>query len=194
VTEWKLFEGDVAPFTDDEFYRDREAAHHMEQEGHRDRLLKAIEYAQYARENLDVWHWSDLGCGDGGLVQQAGRDGLVIWGYDMQPDNVRYAQNVREVDVRLTNFEKDDTIEYGDGSIITEVLEHVSDPHGLVKNLPSKVIIASSPFGETGDAHYEFHNWAWDQEGYAALIEQGGYEIIRHELVWLNQIILGVRR
>lgn len=192
--EWKLFDGDVAPFTDDEFYRDREAAHHMEQEGHNERLVRAIQYAVFARDEFDCKTFSDLGCGDGGLIQKAKWSGLDIWGYDMQPENAKYAQEVRKVDVRLTNFEKDSDIKYGDCTVITEVLEHVSDPHGLVRNLPSKVIVASSPFGETGNAHYEFHNWAWDQEGYAALIEQGGYEIIRHELVWLNQIILGIRR
>jgi len=194
VTEWKLFEGDVAPFTDDEFYRDREAAHHMEQEGHRDRLLKALEYAQYAKQELNCKRFSDLGCGDGGLVEEGHARGLHVWGYDMQPLNVKYAQESRGVDVRLTNFEKDDTIEYGDCSILTEVLEHVSDPHGLVKNLPSRVIIASSPVWETDENHYEFHNYAWDKEGYANLIEQGEYKIIKHEEVWLSQIILGVRQ
>lgn len=194
MTEWKLFEGDVAPFTDDEFYRDREAAHHMEQEGHRERLLKALEYAQYAQQELDCKRFSDLGCGDGGLVEEGHTRGLHIWGYDMQPQNVIYAQESRGVDVRLTDFEKDSEIYYGDCSIVTEVLEHVSDPHGLVRDLPSRVIIASSPVWETGDNHYEFHNWAFDKEGYASLIEQGGYEVIKHEEVWLSQIILGVRR
>jgi trans-aconitate methyltransferase len=194
MTEWKLFDGAVAPFTDDEFYRDREAAHHMEQEGHRDRLLKAVDYALQAKEMFGCKRFSDLGCGDGGLVEEGSRRGLHIWGYDMQPDNVRHALKVRKVDVRLTNFEKDSEIFYGDCSILTEVLEHVSDPHGLVFNLPSDVIIASSPAWETDGSHYEFHNWAWDKEGYAALIEQGGYEIVRHEEVWLSQIILGVRR
>lgn len=194
MTEWKLFEGDVAPFTDDEFYRDREAAHHMEEEGHHDRLIKALQYAIYSQNHFDCQTFSDLGCGDGGWVQHAGWAGLKAWGYDMQPQNVAWAKDYRQVDVRLTNFEKDATIEYGDCSIVTEVLEHVSDPHGLVKSLPSKVIIASSPVWETDESHYEFHNWAWDKEGYASLIEQGGYEIILHEEVWLSQIILGARR
>jgi hypothetical protein len=194
LSEWKLFEGDVAPFTDDEFYRDREAAHHMEQEGHRDRLLKAIEYAHIVKDEFGYNRFSDLGCGDGGLVEEATAQGLHIWGYDMQPENVKYAVEHRKVDVRLTNFEKDSEIFYGDCSIVTEVLEHVSDPHGLVRNLPSDVIIASSPAWETDKNHYEFHNWAWDRKGYAELIEQGGYEIIKHEEVWLSQIILGVRR
>lgn len=193
MTEWKLFEGDVAPFTDDDFYRDREAAHHMEQDGHRERLIKAFMYALYAKNNLDCGTFSDLGCGDGGWVEVATQNHLTAWGYDMQPQNVEYATNVRHVDVRLTNFEQDATIEYGDCSILTEVLEHVSDPHGLVKNLPSRVIVASSPAWETPDNHYEFHNWAFDEDGYRALIEQGGYRIFKHETVWQSQIILGVR-
>lgn len=193
MAEWRLFEGDIAPFTDDDFYRDREAAHHMEQEGHQERLIRALDYAQIAKEELGCLTFSDLGCGDGGLLQVGRQRGLLLWGYDMQPQNIEYAQKVRGVEARLTNFEKDGDIIYGDCSILSEVLEHVSDPHGLVRNLPSRVIVASSPFSETKDNHYEFHNWAWDDEGYAELITQGGYEIYKHEHVWLSQIILGVR-
>lgn len=193
MAEWKLFEGDVAPYTDAEFYRDREAAHHMEEEGHKSRLIRALDYIRYARNTLDCLTFSDLGCGDGGLVEAAARDGIQIWGYDMQPKNIEYAHSHRIADVHWTNFETDESIVYGDASILSEVLEHVSDPHGIVRNLPSKVIIASSPFGETDEDHYEFHNWAWDMQGYADLVTQGGYEIIKHEQVWLSQLVLGVR-
>lgn len=192
MAEWKLFEGDVAPFTDEEFYADRIAAHHLEEGGHRERLIKALMFALIARDEYGCQTFSDLGCGDGGWLSLAGAHGLNAWGYDMQPSNIAHAQSVRGVKAYLTNFEAG-TVEYGDCSVLTEVLEHVSDPHGIVRDLPSRVIIASSPFHETGEAHYEFHNWAWDEEGYAALIKQGGYEIVRHENVWLNQVILGVR-
>lgn len=193
MAEWKLFEGDVAPFTDEAFYAERIAAHHLEEYGHADRLRKAVEYALQARDEFGCRTFSDLGCGDGGWLQLARQNGLTAWGYDMQPSNIVYAQNIRVVDAQLTNFEAG-TVEYGDCSVLTEVLEHVSDPHGIVQNLPSNVIIASSPYHETGEAHYEFHNWAWDEEGYANLIRSGGYDIIKHENVWLNQVILGVRR
>lgn len=192
MAEWKLFDGNIAPFTDDEFYADRIAAHHLEEEGHRDRLLKALDYAHVAAGLFGCTSFTDLGCGDGGLLQLLKQAGLTAWGYDMQPSNIEYAQTVRGVSAKLTNFE-DGQVLYGDCSILTEVLEHVSDPHGIVSDLPSDVIIASSPYGETGEAHYEFHNWAWDEEGYRALIEQGGYKVIMQERVWLNQIILGAR-
>lgn len=194
MTEWKLFDGDVAPYTDDEFYRDRAAAHHMEEAGHKERLNHVLEFAIHAKDKLACTTFSDLGCGDGGLVEAAARKGLQIWGYDMQPKNIEYAESHRIADVRLTNFEKDDTVVYGDCSILSEVLEHVSDPHGLVRNLPSRIVIASSPYGETDEIHYEFHNWAWDDAGYAELIRQGGYEVYKHDHAWLSQVILGIRR
>lgn len=192
MAEYKLFEGDVAPFTDDEFYRDREAAHHLEEGGHRERILLALDFAHIAARDFGCKTFSDLGCGDGGWVQVATTDGLTAWGYDMQPSNIEYGRNVRKVDVRLTNFEEG-TIRYGDCTVMTEVLEHVSDPHGILRELPSRVLIASSPFHETADAHYEYHNWAWDEDGYAAMVEAAGFKVIKHENVWLNQVILAVR-
>jgi len=194
MAEWKFFDGDIAPFTDDEFYREREAAHHMEQIGHRDRLIAVLAFAMHAKKHLNCLTFSDQGAGDGGLIQEARFQGLDIWGYDMQPSNVDYARSVRKVPVELVNFETDGGIVFGDASILSEVLEHVSDPHGLVRNLPSNVIIASSPYLENPDNRYEFHNWAWDMDGYAELIKQGGYEIVRHETAWFSQVILGVRR
>lgn len=194
MAEYKLFEGDVAPFTDDDFYRDREAAHHLEQGGHTERLILALDFALYAKDRYGCDTFSDLGCGDGGWVQIATEAGLTAWGYDMQPSNVKYAREVRKVPVSLTNFENDANIIYGECVVLTEVLEHVSNPHGLLDSIPSPVLIASSPFHETADAHYEFHNWAWDEEGYAEMIRGAGYQIVRHENVWLNQVVLGVRK
>lgn len=198
MAEYKLFDGEIAPFTDSEFYRDREAAHHLEQGGHTERLVKAAEYVKYAYDQLSqdyVPTVSDFGCGDGGLLQYL-RDtyGIVGWGYDMQPSNVVHAQNTRGVDVRLTDF-SDGSVEYGDIVIMTEVLEHLSDPHGALATIPDTTayLIASSPFHETADAHYEFHNWAWDDDGYDAMIEKAGFNIITREHVWLNQVVLGVR-
>jgi hypothetical protein len=77
---------------------------------------------------------------------------------------------------------------------MTEVLEHLIDPHGTLLALPSEFVVVSSPYGETGDAHYEFHLWAWDEEGYAKMVEDAGYEILHHERVWLNQIILARKK
>jgi hypothetical protein len=192
--EWKLFEGDHSEFASAEWYVDRIAAHHLEEEGHRDRLLTANLFVQSAILLNARPTVSDLGCGDGGLLSLFKDDpGIKAWGYDMCPDNIDYAVNVRGVDARLTDFNDDASIEYGDISVMTEVLEHLEDPHSVVRNLPSKFIVASSPAWETDEYHYEFHLWAWDVDGYRELLEQGGYTVVHTEIIMGAQVVLAVR-
>jgi SAM-dependent methyltransferase len=190
--EWKLFDGEASEFASSEWYKGREAAHHLEQVGHRQRLLVAAEFVKDCIK-LDAKTAVDLGCGDGGLLQLLKEYGIKSWGYDLMQTNVDHAVNVRGVDARYTDFNSDD-IEYGDVAILTETLEHMIDPHKVVRELPSKFIIASSPYNETADNHYEFHLWAWDKEGYDNLITQGGYSIVNKLYVdgW-SQVVLGVR-
>ena len=189
--EWKFFDTE-SEFTTAEWYKDREAAHHLEEGGHNGRLLVAREFVNQAI-TLGAKSVVDLGCGDGGLLQLIKDVEIKSWGYDLQPKNVEHAVNVRGVDARYTNFNSDE-IEYGDIAIMTEVLEHMLDPHKVVRELPSKFLIASSPYTETDIYHYEFHIWAWDSEGYDALITQGGYKIVQKLFVdgW-SQVVLAVR-
>ena len=189
--EWKFFDTE-SEFTTAEWYKDREAAHHLEEGGHNGRLLVACEFVKQAI-TLGAKSVVDLGCGDGGLLQLIKDVEIKSWGYDLQPKNVEHAVNVRGVDARYTNFNSDE-IEYGDIAIMTEVLEHMLDPHKVVRELPSKFLIASSPYTETDIYHYEFHIWEWDSEGYDALITQGGYKIINKILVdgW-SQVVLAVK-
>ena len=191
--EWKLFEGDACEFATKEWYEGRDPAHHLEEGNHTDRLLKARDYvldaiARGAKTAVD------LGCGDGGLLQLLKEAGVDSWGYDLMPSNIEYAVNVRGVDARYTDFNNDSTIEYADIAIMTETLEHMEDPHSVVRNLPSKYLVASSPYNETDLSHYEYHLWAWDAKGYRNLLEDNGYVVINQDLVsgW-SQVLLGVR-
>lgn len=190
--EWKLFDSDSSEFTTAKWYEDREAAHHLEQLGHSSRLHTSAHYVEKAVD-LGAQSAVDLGCGDGGLLYLIKDLGIPSWGYDLMPTNVEYGKNVRGVDVRYTDFNSDD-VEYGDIAIMTETLEHMIDPHKVVRDLPSQYLIASSPYNENDVNHYEFHLWAWDNEGYDALITQGGYKILRKQLVdsW-SQVVLAVR-
>jgi hypothetical protein len=135
----------------------------------------------------------DLGCGDGGLLQLLKESNVPSWGYDLMPNNIEHAVNVRGVDARFTNFISDD-IEYADVAVMTETLEHMEDPHQVVRDLPSKYLIASSPYNESDQSHYEFHLWAWDSDGYDELIRQGGYTILEKGFVsgW-SQVVLAAR-
>lgn len=189
--EWKFFDGD-SEFTTAKWYEDRCAAHHLDEQDHRERLIIASELVKQA-VTLGARSAVDLGCGDGGLLSLIKDIGVPTWGYDLMPSNVEYAVKTRGVDARYTDFNSDD-IEYGDVAIMTEVLEHMTDPHKVVRELPSKFLVASSPYNETDKNHYEFHLWAWDKEGYDNLITQGGYTIVNklYSAGW-SQIVLGVR-
>lgn len=190
--EWKLFNEANPEFARAEWYEDIESAHHLEEEHHRGRLLAALDFIKVAMD-MGGQTVVDLGCGDGGLLELLKNNNIRSWGYDLMPKNIDYAVNTRKVDARFTDF-KNDEIEYGDIAVMTEVLEHLEDPHGTVKNLPSKFLVASSPYNETDRHHYEFHLWAWDNQGYKNLMLQGGYQIIDIKNIsgW-SQIILASR-
>jgi len=190
--EWKLFNGTNPEFAKADWYQNIESAHHLEEDHHRDRLLAAFDMVNVAIK-MGGRTVVDLGCGDGGLLQLLKENNIKSWGYDLMPKNIDYSVNVRGVDARYTDF-KNDEIEYADIAVMTEVLEHLEDPHGTVKNIPSKFLIASSPYNETDQHHYEFHLWAWDNQGYKDLIVQGGYEVIDLKNIsgW-SQIVLSKR-
>jgi len=192
--EWKLFGGETSEYASKDWYESREVANHLDQQEHRERLLKAF---YFVREAIEMGAKSvvDLGCGDGGLLSLLKDEPIEAWGYDLMPVNVEYAKNVRGVDARYTDFNNDSSIEYADVAVMTETLEHMEDPHLVVRELPSKFLVASSPYNENDVSHYEFHLWAWDNDGYRKLLDQGGYTVIRQENVsgW-SQVLLGVRQ
>lgn len=211
MAEYKLFDGSVPHVSTAAFHQHRERAPHLEQPVHRPRLDKALEfiaaaYVQLANEGQRQINLSDLGCGDGGLLQLAHetiavRDSMNVvfsaWGYDFQPSN---EAGWRERGVRAEQadvFGSDrDIIDLGDITVTTEVLEHLADPHAAVRwiGTHSCYLVASSPWNESPASHDECHAWAWDQTGYRALIEQGGYRVLRHETVGQFQIVLAEQK
>lgn len=198
--EWKLFEGDVPFVSTAEFHADRERARHLEQPDHRPRLLHAAGFVlaaarMSAARSGETATVSDLGCGDGGLLSLI-QDQTKAWGYDFAPANaagwVERGVSAEALDV----FGADrDAVKFGDIAVVTEVLEHLADPHGVVRWIGenSRFVVASSPWGERPGFHDECHAWAFDQRGYRDLIELGGFRVLRHDLVGAFQVILGMR-
>lgn len=190
MAEWKLFSGAAPVYTTAEWYEGRERAPHLEEANHRDRLLRT---AEIVKELLEDHCDSvvDIGCGDGGLLSLLGD--THAWGYDLSPAAVQAAREVRGVDARLLDL-INQPVQWADITVITEVLEHLEDPHSFVRRIAenSKVVVASSPVYETGEYHYEFHTWAWDWDGYHNLIARAGFTVIGHEVVRDAQIIWGV--
>lgn len=210
MTEYRFFpEGTVPHVSTPEFHQHRERAPHLEQEVHQPRLRMAERLAWEAFSTLATAHpdrritLSDLGCGDGGLLSLLKRrqlDQLDAWGYDFQPSNAAgWAERgveAYETDVFGAYLAYKDLLNVGEISVTTEVLEHLADPQGAVRwiGTRSRYLVASSPWNETPESHDECHAWGWDQDGYRALIEQGGFKVLRHETVGQFQVILGERR
>jgi 2-polyprenyl-3-methyl-5-hydroxy-6-metoxy-1,4-benzoquinol methylase len=166
-----------------EWYLGRERAPHLEQDGHRERLHATERHVTSAVTDLGGTSVVDLGCGDGGLLSLLqGR--VRCWGYDLSPAAVQAAREVRGVDARLGDAVTGD-IGWADVAVATEMLEHLVDPHGFAAKIRehARVLVASSPGLETDRSHYEFHTWAWDMDGYRAMIEAAGWSVAKHEWV-----------
>lgn len=190
--EARLFDpADPPEYTTPEWYSTRERAPHLEQGPHIWRLMTAREFIIQAVLDYKITTVSDLGAGDGGLLSTLTSVPIRGWGYDLQPSNIKGA-NERVATVYLKNVLTDD-ITYGDLSVTTEMLEHLIDPHGFVRQIKSRLLVASSPVNETVESHYGHHTFCWDRAGYAALLEQGGYEIVEHVDNSAFQVIFGQR-
>lgn len=207
MAEYRFFpEGTVPHVSTAAFHADRERAPHLEQPVHRGRLEKAAEFVAQAASALHAArpdpaycpYVADLGCGDGGLLQLLKAvPGITTMGYDFQPSNEAGWRERSVPAYRMDVFGADrDKVVLGDIAVTTEVLEHLADPHEVVRWIGQRAryLVASSPWNETPESHDECHAWGFDQDGYRALIEQGGFTVLRHETVGQFQIILGERR
>lgn len=209
--EAKLFEGDVAHVSTFAFHEHRERAPHLEQPGHRGRLDRAAQLVSATAPKVRALfggEWvkgadvfvTDLGCGDGGLLQLLQRvDGVAAWGYDFAPANAA-GWVERGVDGRAADAFGADrpSIQLGDVVVMTEVLEHLTDPHGALQWLADhhdspEFLVCSSPWTETYESHDACHSWAWDREGYDALLRGNGWIPEVHDLVGMFQVVLARR-
>ncbi len=199
MAEYQFFSPEEIPeWTTPEWYSDRDAAPHLEQVWHGDRIRKTAEIIEWVIAD-GVSSVCDLGAGDGGLLSILSLPNHLKWGYDLQPSNVAAAE-ARGVDVSLGDVVKDPRLVLECGAdllIATEFLEHLVDPHAFVNTCFASGagwIVASSPYDETPEKHYEFHTWAWDFEGYTELLENAGWVVVLVEAVpRVSQIILARR-
>lgn len=188
--EWRLFEPGATPeCTTADWYAGRDNAAHLEDAHHRPRLLKSSMAVAQAAHSYGLSTVVDLGSGDGGLLSLLGPR-LRGWGYDLAPAAVEAAKH-RGVDVRLADVLAD-PIEWAQIAVATEMLEHLVDPHAFVATIRANcaAVVASSPHLERPGNHYEFHTWAWDFAGYAAMFRSAGWRVVRHEAVGPFQVLM----
>jgi hypothetical protein len=175
VTEWKLFTEETPRASTVEFFAAHPWVPPEHQLGHAQRTEMVAQLVFSVVDKYRPASVSDLGCGDGSLLARISGIGSRIWGYDAGIENVRVAQ-AKGLDVRRADL-LGAGIEYGELITCSEVIEHMARPHEFVASLPGHLLILSSPSAETGDWHYYDHTWAWDLEGYAALVEGAGWRV-----------------
>lgn len=200
MTAWKLFGNDVAYVSTKTFHAHRPRARHLEQPLHQGRLERAASFVGIAAREYFAKHdqgaaVADLGCGDGGLLSliQHAEHVREAWGYDFAPANaagwVERGVSASALDVF---GQERDAVRLGDITVVTEVLEHLTDPYGAVSWIAEAAewLVCSSPWDEDDRWHDECHAWAWDMDGYRELVQQAGFEIVRHEKADRFQVVL----
>lgn len=192
MTAWKLFDGATSPVSTAAFHAHRDRADHLASPVHRPRLLKAAEFVRLAAAQCDDPSVSDLGCGDGGLLSLLSGE-VEAWGYDFCPANAAgWAERgvkAEQADVFGADRRR---VRFGSITVVTEVLEHLTDPAGAVAWIRehSRFLVASSPWVETDLRHDECHAWAFDVAGYRELVTGAGFRVGRHAQVGGFQVVL----
>lgn len=166
------------------WYLERESADHINQVGHRHRLLQVQEYLLGLIQNNSEYTICDFGCGNGGLIREIEKKvSNKIWGYDLCPANIEDAQKKGSENIFYKDFINDEDIKYSDIVICTEVLEHLVNPDEFLKKLLKnnvKKIIASSPNYETPKSHEPYHLWVFNGESYKEMFVNAGWNVTLH--------------
>jgi hypothetical protein len=203
VTEHRLFDpADPPEWLDPEWWRDREHCDHLGSPtgAHVARLKAAERHARIAAlaagEGNDAAPVCDLGAGDGALLSLLPASlREKSWGYDAIKADVEHANMVRGVDVRELNVRR--FLNHGGllltpVVVLTEVLEHMADPHGFLALLHARpevrFVVASSPHSETPEQHEWNHAWAWDSVGYERMFNAAGFVRVERELIEWSQV------
>lgn len=184
MTEWRLFPENAVPeFTTRAFFESHPRIAQEHQIGFNARMRLAVDAVlELTRRVSVIQSVVDLGCDDGELLYRIREERpwlTPLRGYTLGSQSVEFARS-RGLDVTQGDFLTDDVGEF-DLTVMTEVLEHLTDPHSFLKQVESPYLVVSSPSAETDEWHYEHHAWAWDLEGYRSLVEDAGWFVVKQD-------------
>lgn len=197
MTEYRAFDPENPPeWLDSEWWKDTENCNHVDNPVHFARLKAAADISVEAAIRAQTYAITDLGAGDGGLLSLLPTSHRThSYGYEIITDSVRYANEVRGVEVYEGNVLKE-IPSLSRVGVATEMLEHIEDPHGFVRKLYEdpriRQFVASSPHSE-GETPYWNHAWSWDREGYAKLMTDAGWHVVQHfdaewsQIIWVTK-------
>lgn len=197
--EYRRFAPGQSAVSTFEFHEHRERAPHLEQPIHQQRLHIAAGYVidfayQRYMNGAMITRVIDLGCGDGGLLSLIKDQSYIeAFGYDFQPSNTAGWAD-RGVTAYAMNFIDSKTwhqmIPRADLYVMTEVLEHLEDPHGMVDRVFARdaSLVCSSPWMEHEGNIDACHAWAWDMPGYVNMIETAGFHVDKSQRTGIFQV------
>lgn len=197
-TRYRCFDPTDPPeWLDSRWWIDTPNCNHLDNRVHKARLEVAAAKAVQAAFIMGTHTIVDLGAGDGGLLSILPEPyRSQSYGYEIIADSVRYARDVRNVDVEQRDVLRE-PIDHHGVCVATEMLEHLGDPHEFLRRLMDAGVdhlIASSPHSETVEGHHEWnHAWAWDCDGYRAMFEETGWTVREHENVEWSQLVWATR-
>lgn len=193
--EVRLFDPENKPeWLDPEWWVDQPHVNHLGNWVHESRLKAAASAAAFYAHQVGTTTICDVGSCDGGLLDLLPEPyRSSSFGYDVIDSSIEYANDVRGVNVTWANVVESKRTPLAEVIVCTEMLEHLEDPHGFLRDLKSRGVVYgvfSSPKNETADHHEWNHAWAWDREGYAKMFEDAGWEVVAHtDVDWSQQIV-----
>lgn len=188
-------------WTRSEWFLDCPNTPHIDTPLHHGRLMLAAEFVTCVlMADETVRNVADFGAGDGGLLEQIwegnGDPPIDIWGYDLAQPSIDYAKSIRGVDIENLDVINTEP-RWPDLMIVTEFLEHLVDPFTFLRRAKEggvAWVVASSPYTETLEYHYDLHTWAFTLEGYASLLADAGFEVVNQDTVDMFQVVSAVSK